>query len=586
MKTPNSKLQNKQAGAAMMISVIFFLFASLAIVLGLALPLAREFQSSSTLATSKQSYFTAESGVEDIIYRLKHSKQTSSTETLVLGTSSATTTLTDLGGGQKEIQTLGAVSTYSRRVDVKVTAGTGASFNYGVQVGTGGLSIPDGKVIGNVYSNGPITASSNGDNSISGTAISANSPALTADQTNGSGTPANNVTFGNATATQDIAQSFQISIDGSPLNKVQLYIKKTGSPANATVKIVSDSSGSPSTTVLASGTLSAASVATSYGWIDIAMTTNPVLVTGTTYWLVVDAATSSSNYYIIGASSGGYANGLGKIGQQGGTWNNTTPSGLDYYFSVYLGGINGSIIGSDVNNKLPVGTVSGTAQAHTVNYVSATGNIYCVSGTGNNKSCSSQSDPTYTSFPISDANIQSWEDEATAGGIINGNYSVSSPGSSIGPKKIVGNLTVSSNTTLTVTGTLWVTGNLDLTPGHLNLASSYGTNDGVIVVDGTISISSGGSANGSGTAGSYFLMITNSSSASAASITGNAGAVIIYAPNGTVTLGGGSHVKEVTAYKMVLGGNSDITYESGLANLNFSSGPSGSYSVTSWKETQ
>jgi hypothetical protein len=304
---------------------------------------------------------------------------------------------------------------------------------------------------------------------------------------------------------------------------------------------------------------------------------------------VIDAGTNSGKYYIIGANSAGYGNGTGKIGQQGGAWNNTTPSGLDYFFSVYLGGVNGLIAGSSGSqwNQLHIGTTSGTAQAHTVNYTNVTGTIYCQAGTGNNKSCTNQTDPTYATFPVSDANIDQWEADALTGGTNNGNYTVGYAGATLGPKKIVGNLTVSNGGILTVTGPLWVTGNITLDGGALiELASSYGTNDGVILADGTITISGGGHATGSGTTGSYIMMLTTSSSTSAASISGGAGAVIVYAPNGTINITGGASLKEATGYKMYIDGGSSITYESGLSNNNFSSGPSGTWSIDTWQESQ
>jgi Tfp pilus assembly protein PilX len=581
------KLYKTDKGAAMLIVVLFFVFISLTLLVGIVTPVVREFRISSANLESKQAYFLSESGVEDALYRVKNNKQIGSSETLVLGTSSATTAITNLSGGQKDITTVGTDDSHQRKVDLVLSTASGVSFNYGVQVGQGGIDLSgSGTVTGNVYSNGPIT----GDSSaiITGSAISANSPSLSADQSNGTGTPAYNISFGNASATQDIAQSFQLATS-SPLNKVQLYIKKTGSPSNATVKIVNDSSGTPGTTVLATGTLSAASVTTSYGWIDVSLTTNPTLAVGTTYWIVVDAGTSSSNYYILGANSAGYANGAGKIGQFSGTWNNTTPTGLDYYFNIYLGGVYGSIAGSSGSqyNQLHIGTVSGIAQAHTVNYTNVTGTLTCQSGTGNNKTCTSGTDPTYIAFPVSDANITDWQTTAAAGGTSTGNYSVGYAGATLGPKKIVGNLDVSSGGILTVTGVLWVTGNLTLNGGAtIQLASGYGANDGVIMVDGTITISGGGHATGSGTTGSYIMMVTTSSSGSAASISGGAGAVIVYAPNGTVTISGGASLKEVTAYKMVIDGGSNVTYETGLANNNFTSGASGTWNIASWKETQ
>jgi hypothetical protein len=576
---------NKQKGAAMLISIVFFLFISLAITSGLVSPSVREFKNANVGLNSKKSFFLSESGSEDAFYRLVKNKPIGTTETITLDSNTATTSITSLGGDTTQITSLGDVSNYERQTNIILSTSTGVSFNYGVQVGQGGINLTgSGTVNGNVYANGPIT----GDSSaiITGTAISANSPALAAEETNGSGIPTYNVAFGNASATQDIAQSFQVSVE-SPLNKIQLYIKKNGTPSNATVKIVNDNAGNPGTTILATGTLTASLVTTSYGWVNVTFSSSPLLDTGVTYWLVVDAGTSSTKYYTIGALSNTYAEGLGKIGQVGSTWNNTTPSGLDYYFSIYLGGFTGLIQGNSLSqwNQLHVGTISGSAQAHTVNYTNATGNIYCQSGIGNNKSCTYQDDPVYIEFPVSDANMAEWKSEAEAGGVYSGDYSVGWAGATLGPKKIVGNLIVSGGGILTITGTLWVTGNIVLNGGaEIKLASSYGTNDGVIINDGTVVISGGGHATGSGTAGSYLMMLSTSSSTSAMSVSGGAGAVIVYAPLGTITISGGASLKEATGYKIIVSGGSSITYESGLTNNNFSSGPSGSFAVESWGE--
>lgn len=587
-----NKIQ-KNKGAAMMIVVFFFVFISLTILIGIITPVIREFKISSENFSSKESYFIAESGIEDIMYRIKNNMETGTIgadRTLFLNNTyfPIPTEITDIGNGKKQIITTGEVNSSERKINLNLTSSTGVSFNYGVMVGQGGINLEgSGTINGNVYANGPIT----GDSSaiITGTAISANSPSASADQGNGTGTPANNITFANNNTTQDIAQSFVLQ-ESSPVNKVSLFLKKVGSPSNLTVKIMNDSSGNVGSNIIATGTLSASTVTTSYGWIEVSFSSNPTLEVSKTYWLVVDGSTSSSKYYIIGATSGNnYANGISKIGQVGGTWNNTSPTGLDYFFNLSLGGITGSITGSSGSqwNQLHVGTVSGTAQAHTVNYTNASGNIYCKSGTGNNKTCIDQSDPTYIAYPVSEANITEWQNTASSGGIYTGNYSVGWAGATIGPKKIVGNLTVSGGGTLTVTGTLWVTGNIVLSGGGLiKLASSYGTDDGVILSNGTIVVSGGGHATGSGSSGSYLMLLSLDETTEAMTISGGAGAVIAYAPYGTIVISGGAALKEATGYKMKIEGGSTITYESGLTNNNFSSGPSGSWSIDSWKESE
>lgn len=577
MKTNNLKYNS---GAAMMMFVIFLIFGSITVIVGIVGPVMREFQIAKSSLESKNTYFLSESGVEDALYRLKNNRQISASETIVLGTSTTTTTITDINSNQKSIESLGDTNSYQRKIAMVINKGDGASFNYGIQTGTGGITMAsNARVVGNVYSNGDIT----GSGSITGSATAANSAAVVADQTNGTGTPAYDVTFGNSATTEDIAQSFAVSTS-SPLNKVQLYIKKVSTPSNATVKIVNDNSGAPGSTVIATGTLSASTVGTSYGWIDVNFTTNPTLsVSPTAYWLIIDTTYSATKYYVLGANSNGYAGGVGKIGKSGGTWNNTTPSGLDMFFQMYIGGFTGLI------NGITVGTgTTGNAYAHTITNSTIKGTNYCQTGTGNNKACNTTlADPVQTGMPISDQNISDWKDNAAAGGTNNGNYSASGTSKTLGPKKIVGNLTVDNGGTLSMSGTLWVTGNLSVNNnGHMNLVSGYGSNDGVIIVDGTIDIGNNATFTGSGTSGSYILALSTSYSSSAITLGNNAGAVVLYAANGTITASNNATAKELNGYNIVLGNNTTITYDSGLANLNFVSGPSGSYTISSWKETQ
>lgn len=568
-----------QKGSAMLIAVFFFMFISLAIVLTIVSPAARDLRVASTRYNSQQSYFLAESGVEDAYYRIKNSRQISTTENLVLGSSATTTTIADINSSQKTIAAMGDTGSYQRNVTMSISTGVGVSFSYGVQVGKGGFTMSNGsRIVGSIYSNGSIT----GSGSISGSATSANSASLTSDQSNGTGTPTYDITFGNANATQDFAQSFQVSTT-EVVNKVQLYVKKVGSPSNLTVRIVTNSSGSPTTVNKTSGTLSASLVSTSYGWVDVPFSTTPQLDAGTTYWIVIDAATSAANYYKIGANNDGYANGSSKIGQYSGTWGLNSNYTADAYFNLYIGGVMGLISG------VTIGTgTSGNAYAHTVNSSTIRGTNYCQTGTSNNKACNTTlADPVEVAMPISDQNILDWKDIAAGGGTTTGNYNLNSSSATLGPKKITGNLTVSNNATLTVSGTIWVQGNLDVSNNAtVRLATGYGASEGVIIVDGTVSLGNNADFAGSGTSGSYIMVLSTSSSTSAITVGNNAGAVILYAQNGTVNISNNAGAKSVTGYMINLGNNSTITYDSGLTNANFSSGPSGSYNISSWQETQ
>lgn len=159
----------------MLISVVFFLFISLAIISGLVGPTVREFKNVTMNFDSKKSYFLAESGSEDALYRILNNLAIGSSETITLDSNSATTTV-DTILGNKEISSLGDVGSLQRKTKLALSTGPGASFNYGVQVGQGGLVLENtARITGNVYSSGTITVS---DNTVYGDAISAGATGL------------------------------------------------------------------------------------------------------------------------------------------------------------------------------------------------------------------------------------------------------------------------------------------------------------------------------------------------------------------------------------------------------------------------
>ncbi|KND48028.1 MAG: hypothetical protein AB201_00300 [Parcubacteria bacterium C7867-006] len=156
----NNKIRT-DGGAAMLIAVIFFLFATMTIILGVASPVLKQAAVSKNIITSKGSYYSAESSVEDILYRLKNGKQVSATESLSLNGGTVITDVTDTGNGKKLVSN-GVISSLNRKVQTIVSFGTGVAFFYGVQAGQGGFDLQNSSsIVGNVYSGGPITGSGN-----------------------------------------------------------------------------------------------------------------------------------------------------------------------------------------------------------------------------------------------------------------------------------------------------------------------------------------------------------------------------------------------------------------------------------------
>jgi hypothetical protein len=246
-------------------------------------------------------------------------------------------------------------------------------------------------------------------------------------------------------------------------------------------------------------------------------------------------------------------------------------------------------------SNMRVGTAgTGDAWAHSITGSTVTGTVYCQSGSGNNKACNtSQGDPAVLDMPVSDQSILDWETDAAAGGTLSGNQTISTP-TTLGPKKISGNLTI--NSTLTIANTLWVTGNLTVN-GTVKLASSFGATSGIVIVDGLISTANNVIFQDSGTLGSYIMLLTTSdcdesnaaapcSGHNSAEVRNNSDIIIINAQNGTVSFANNATVKEVAGKTIRLQNNVGITYGSGLINVGFTSGPAGSWQISSWKETQ
>lgn len=587
----------------MLITAVIFTIVSVTIALGLTTPIIKQVMLSDDIWGAKQSYYLSEAGAEDVLYRLKSASFTSyvgTSEPITLSGYSATTTLSGSLGGVNGITltTLSNKSGYDKTIQTKVKQGSGVSFTYGVQVGVGGVTFnSSGKILGNLFSGGNIV-SNNSAAAITGSAIISNSPSMIADQSNDSpDIPSNSIVFGNTASTQDMAQSFQISTS-SAITQISLYLKKVGTPSNVTVKIVKDSGGSPSGNsgdVLSSATINSNLVTANYDWVDVSLSPNPTLTIGTKYWIVLDGSTgSASNDYAIGANlDSSYASGTAKTGSLGGSWSN---SGYDSYFRLFLGGFFGSVTGVNKDNPLKIGT-TGTdmAWAHNLTYVSGTGILRCQNETLNNKACDqSYDDPSPASYPISNGNIADWKTAATAGGVTNADYTKTDTGSvSLGPQKIVGDLHIGGSVTLNVTGTLYVTGNVIIDgSGIVKLGSSYGTNSGIIVTDGTVTIGGSGTASGDGQTGSYIMIVTTSSCAGgstcsgayAISVSGGSGAVVLNAQKGTIDLSGSAAINEATANQLIVDGNTTVTYQSGLANPNFSTGPSGGFNITDWRE--
>ncbi len=151
--------------------VLFFLSGALLVIGAIASPVLRDTRMARNLAVSKVTYAGAEGALEDALYRYIKNKTIASTYAMSIGSSSLTISAQDVVT-DKVITAVSADEGRVRKVTATIVQGDGASFNAGLQAGTGGISMTNSaSVIGNVFSNGPVTGSNS--NIIYGGVVSA-----------------------------------------------------------------------------------------------------------------------------------------------------------------------------------------------------------------------------------------------------------------------------------------------------------------------------------------------------------------------------------------------------------------------------
>lgn len=598
----SNKINNKGFAAIMALLAVISLV--LVISLSISIIIINENQIDKNLVFSTQSYYSAESGVEDALLRIMNNDYDYTATNNFNFDGSAVSQTIDQNSNSTVVKSASSYRGNERKVQTELVITTDdISFHYGVQVGTGGLVMGNNSsIIGNLYSDGSVS----GGGTITGDLIVATGMDLDA---NGVwATYTDDLIFGKNGKPTDIAMSFTPTFTGT-LSQISLYVKKDSSPADGTIRITSDNAGSPSTVALATTTFDASKIGSSYGWVNFSFSSPISLTGGAIYWIVVDVNSSPGKYFYIGRGQWN-ANSVSKHSSDwsGGSW--TTDTDGDYEHKAWIGGLATSIDG--LTNGL---TITGNARAHEIRNCAISGDAYyqtIVNSTVGGTSHPGEPDPPVVALPISDSNIADWKADALGYGILNPSLCDVSADTTINGGKLVcagvdGFSPGGNKITITIKGTLWVEGKITLENNSiLVLDSSYGNKSGIIIADnpgnestdGKILIKPGIIICGSqglnvaedGCAdsnGSYILMLSTHSGADpsyAVEVRNNASGAIFYAHNGIAHIINGADLKEVTAHKLSLEPNAKVTYESGLASASFTSGPGGGWIINDWNE--
>jgi hypothetical protein len=261
---------------------------------------------------------------------------------------------------------------------------------------------------------------------------------------------------------------------------------------------------------------------------------------------------------------------------------------------VGTGTITDAVIVAGSGNKLQDVTVGGDAESYTCDGASISGDLEYNSSGSN--SCSVGGSVTATStiisqvdFPISSSTLAEWKNDAEAGGVIDGGGDVTiGSNRSLGPGKITGNLVVANGKILTLNGTIWVTGTATMDNNSVvRLDAGYGALSGGLIADGSVWVRNGVLLEGTSEPSSFLILVGASSSMDSANpamdIKNNADSAVLFVPNGLIVIHNNASLVEVVAHKLLIQ-KATVTYDVGLQNASFTSGPSGGWKVTSWKE--
>jgi hypothetical protein len=257
---------------------------------------------------------------------------------------------------------------------------------------------------------------------------------------------------------------------------------------------------------------------------------------------------------------------------------------------------NGAVIlGNATASTLQNSTIGGNVVADTISSCTIGGSATydtrtscTVNGTSTTPNPDAYAAAPALPMPITEEQIDIWEQDALAGGTL-GTQTFDSGTRNMGPVKIIGNLILSNTAEIVVTGTIWVTGEIKMTNNTiLRLSPVYGSFSGIVMagidessVGGYIEIDNSTQILGSGTAGSYLMLLSQREGTGNIAINNkNSGsAAILYAGEGAIEISNFAAMKEITAERLKISNNATITYETGLANAAFSSGPGGGWEI-------
>jgi len=212
-------------------------------------------------------------------------------------------------------------------------------------------------------------------------------------------------------------------------------------------------------------------------------------------------------------------------------------------------------------------------------------------------------DPLEQPFPISDEQIDSWQQAAEAGGVISAPCPfVIGANTTIGPIKFACGLKIKgAKTELTLAGMVWVVGDIDIkNAAKIKLDPSLGlksvaliANDPADQINSSIITLRNAMAFVGNGPGTFIMVISRNRDAEEGGDTFGidfqqtaTGDALLYSNHSGILITNNSLLEQVTGWRIELRNAAELIYEKGLESSFFDTGPGGSWDIVDWREVE
>jgi hypothetical protein len=153
-------IKHNQSGFIVSLVAFFVMLILLTLGLSMTLVIYNRQKAETGTVNSTQAYYAAESGIEDALLSLKANSSLVTNYNLAVNGATTNINIPAIdSNGNINILSTGILNTNTRKIQVVYgTDATHISVHDGLQAGSGGVTFNGGSLVGNLFSNGPVSS--------------------------------------------------------------------------------------------------------------------------------------------------------------------------------------------------------------------------------------------------------------------------------------------------------------------------------------------------------------------------------------------------------------------------------------------